>query len=597
MKRVLHSIIFLLFVPLCSTAQEFQATASKTTVGVGERFRVEFTINASGDAFTPPTFNGFRILSGPNQSTSMQFVNGRSSYSISYNYILTALSEGEFNIPPASIKVGSKVVESNELKIKVVGGGSASVPAEEKHSDENRRKTGNEVDDNLFIRSHVSKANPYQGEQMVVTYKLFFNYNIVDNRFNTMPSLTGFYSEDLDVQNTKPTTEVLNGRRFNVVTLKKTILIPQRSGMLEIDPLEMDLTIQQQVQGRGRSLFDQFFGSYKNIPVTVRSNPIKVDVKPLPSGKPADFSGAVGKFDVSLSSDRTEVKSNESINVSFKINGTGNLKLLEKPDIDFPTDFEVYDPKVNDNIAVNSGGISGSRTYQYLTIPRYKGEFSIDPVTFSYFDPSRERYVTLTTDGLNFKIEKGSEEASGAVSFRGANKEDIKLLGSDIRYIKTQTKLLQIGYDFFGSALFYILWLLPVPLFFAMVYGKKKYDAIRGDAVYMKKTRANRMAIKRLSAAKKFMHQNNQKEFYEEVFKALYGFFGDKFNIPTSGLNKETIESSLKSRSIDSSLIEKTIKSLDQCEMARFAPMSDISMEDFYERAVDLLSNLQKALK
>lgn len=576
---------------------KFQATVSSNTVGEGDRFRVEFKLNASGDAFQPPRFEGFRILSGPNQSTNMQFVNGRSSYSISFSYVLMALKEGSYTIAPASIKVGSDVVESNELIVNVVKGNPPPQNQSGNQGGNQGAQSKKNADDNLFIKAFVSKASPFVGEQMIATYKLYFNYNIVDNSFTTLPSLTGFWSEDLDVQGARSETEVIEGVRYNVATLKQTILIPQRSGDLVVDPLEMDLVIQQPVQSRSRSLFDQFFGQYKNVKVSVRSQPITVRVRALPAGRPASFEGAVGDFKMTLKADRTEVKANDAINVSYEISGRGNLKLLNDPKIQFPTDFEVYDPKVNDNITTNAGGMSGKRTYTYLTIPRHKGEFDIEPVAFTYFDPAKERYVTLTSDPLRFAIEKGEEEAGGAVNFSNTNKEEVKLLGSDIRYIKTETNLLPMSYSFFGSFWHYLLWLLPFPLFFLVLFIKRRVLALRSDEVYMRKSKANKMAVKRLSEAKKLMSSGDDKKFYEEVFKALYGFFSDKFNIATSELNKETIAEMLIKNGIDEGLRTRAEDILNKCEMARFAPVSDISHEAVYNESVEVISSIQKELK
>ena len=572
-----------------------QALVSKTTLGEGERFRLEYKFNGSGDEFSPPKFDGFRILSGPNQSTSMQFVNGRSSYSISYSYVLMALKEGNYTIPAATIKSGADIIRSNELNINVIKG--APKDKNEGSPAENKPVGGSDLERGLFIKAAVSNSEPYIGEQLIVAYKLYFNFNIVDNSFTTLPSLNGFWSEDIDIKTNTRDTEVLNGVRYNVAILKSSILVPQRSGDLEIDPLSMDLVVQQPIQSNSRSLFDQFFGNFKNVKVSVASKALRVKVKELPSGKPAGFDGIVGEYQIKLKADRTEVVTNEAINVSFEFSGKGNLKNLTKPSLDFPSDFEVYDPKVKDNIASNASGMSGSRIYEYLIIPRHKGDYTLNPMSFSFFNPRTSKYVTLNSEALQFKIQKGQEDAASSTSFIGTNKEEVKLLGSDIRFIKTTTVLSPIGYSFFGSFWHYILWLLPLPLFIIARKLKQNYTALRSNEVYMRRSKANKMAEKRLSAARKLINSGNDKLFYEEIFKAMYGYIIDKFNIPQSEINKDTIRERFISAGINQDLIKRTEELLTKCEMARFAPVSEVSHEDVYNEASLLLTSIQKQIK
>ncbi|MEQ8323248.1 MAG: BatD family protein [Vicingaceae bacterium] len=591
------AVIFCLAIPVGVLAQpEFRASVSKTNLSVGERFRLEFTVNAGGDEFTPPVFDGFRILSGPNQSTSMQFINGRSSYSISYSYVLMALNEGDFEIPPASILVGKDVLASNSITIRVEA--STANPPNVNQGKQNEQKSPvQNAGEDVFIVAKVSNTSPFVGEQITATYNIYYNQRVVQNYPSGIPSLNGFWSEDIDTQNEQPWTENVGGVKYYVQNVKKSLLIPQRSGELEIDPFTMDLVIQKSVQSRNRSIFDQFFGNYKNVEVVATSKPLKINVKPLPSGRPASFDGAVGKFKVSLKSDRVDVKTNDALNFTYTISGKGNLKLLNEPKINFPTDFEVYDPEVIDRVAINASGMSGDRLYTFLAIPRHNGEYKVEGPEFTYFDPDKATYVTLTGDVLNFDIAKGLSEEGNTVNFSGTNKQDVKFLGSDIRYIKTETVLLNVGYNFFGSWLFYLLWLLPIPVFFALYLAKQRIDSKRSDAAYMKRSRASKMAEKRLSNAKKLLGQGEDHSFYEAVFKALYGFFGDKFNLTTSDISKERIREVLSARSIEVNLIDQAMQILDQCEMARFAPTSDVDRENVYHQSVELLSDLQKSLK
>jgi hypothetical protein len=506
-------------------------------------------------------------------------------------------AEGEFTIGPAFIKVGKEMIKSNILTIKVLKGSPVPQSGSQQQKNTTQKQSQSASNANLFIIASVSNSKPFVGEQITASYKLYFNQRIVDNYAATLPSLTGFWSEDIDVQNAKPVSDVINGVKYNVVVLKKNLLIPQRSGDLVLDPFEMDLVIQQAVQSRSRNLFDQFFGNVQNVKVSVKSKPVKVKVSPLPAGRPSSFDGAVGNFKIQFKADRNEVKTNEAINVNYQISGKGNLKLLNEPTISFPSDFEVYDPKIADQIVVNGAGMSGKRSYNYLFIPRHKGDFEVEAPTFTYFDPDKEKYISISNETLLFSIEKGIDESPNTVNFSGSNKEEIKLLGSDIRYIKNTTTLLNVGYSFFGSWMYYIFWLLPIPLLLIIWQVKSKVNEKRGDAMYMQRSRASKMAEKRLSTAKKLMSEGNDHIFYEEVFKALYGFFGDKFNLKTTDLSKEKIAEIMKKASIDITMIEKTMDILNQCEMARFAPTSDVDREKVYRASVELLAGIQKNLK
>lgn len=580
--------------------QQLEVAVSKNTVAEGEKFRIEYSINAAADQFTPPRFEGLRILSGPNQSTNMQFINGRSAYSVSYSYVLMALKEGDYTIGKAGIRVGSAIVESGEVIIKVVKGNApqqSQAPQQQQRTPEAEGQPGGEeISNSIFITASVSNSRPFVGEVITATYKLYFNMNIADNTFSTLPSLNGFWSEDLNVQNSPGEIEVVNGVRYNVAVLKKAVLIPHRSGELILDPLEMDLVVQQPVQSRSRNLFDQFFGNFRNVKLSVKSKPVKVKVKALPDGRPPDFNGAVGQFSVKLKADRTAVKTNEAVNITYEISGSGNLKVLDEKKLEFPADFEVYDPKVADKISVTAAGISGSRSYNYLAIPRVKGEFSIGPVAFSYFDPSKEKYVSLTTALLSFEVEKGPDEGPVSAAFSAASKEDIKVLGNDIRFIRTNTVLLPAGYDFFGSLWFYVLWLLPIPLFIAVRQARLAVLSRLGDQEAMRWSKANKMAARRLSAAKSMIGKDDKK-FYEEIYKALYGFLSDKFNLSTSELEKEGIKERLLRAGISEELVSKTDEQLSLCEMARFAPVKSVSQEGTYNDAISLLSSLQKSIK
>ena len=603
MKKITVIIIGLLIVAAKTALAgdvQFIAKASKTKVVTGEQFQITFSINTSASAFTPPAINDFRVLGGPNQSTSMQWINGNMSHSITYSYVLLAVKEGKYTIKPARIKVGSEILESAEITIEVVKGNPVPQQSQPQTSQNPQQGASEEIGDNLFLKVSVDKTKAYLGEQITATYKIYTRVNIVNNGVNKLPALNGFWSQDIDNQgkNAQLYTEVVDGVAFNVADLKKTILFPQRTGTLEIDPLALECVVRTRSTKRSQSIFDQFFGTYEDLQYIVKSKPVKIQVLPLPlQGKPDSFAGAVGKFSMEATLDKSKVKAHEAINLNITISGKGNLKLIETPKPVIPSDIESYDPKINDKISTTASGVSGSKTYEYLLIPRHAGNFKIEPVEFSFFDPSTKSYRTLTTGAFEIEVEKGAQDDASIIS--STQKEDIKILGSDIRFIKTQNTndLSEKGNFFFGSVLFYGLLQLPLVLFFIFLFLWKRYLKNNSDLIQVKSRKATKMAARRLVFAKKHLDSKDQKSFYEEVFKALYGYLSDKLSLPVSDLSKETITNNLADQKADPDSIQKLIRTLDLCELARFAPSNNISEQEVYSEAVDIISKIEGELK
>ncbi len=570
----------------------FKAAVSKNPVATGERIKVSYTINSQVAQFIPPDFDGFQILSGPNQSTSMSWVNGVSSYKMTYSFILLAVKEGEFEIAPAKAKVGSEWIESNPLHLTVVKGKAVTANTPSSGGNTTGKVTSGGKD--IFIRAVPSKSSVYVGEPITVTFKLYTRVNIVNNDLVKMPDLNGFWNEEVDLgQNIPWSTQVIDGKQYNVATIRKVVLFPQSAGDKTIDPLIMTFVIQRRVQRQPQSIFDQFFGSYEEVEVKVASRPYTVKVKPFPEQPPADFTGGVGKLNLSFDySPKDNLKSHEAITVKLKISGTGNLKLLDNPDIQLPSDFEIYDPKINDRITLANGTYSGYREYEYLLIPRHAGDFVIPPVTVSYFDLSTKKFKQLTTDSIRLHIEKG-DETQANVAYTSP-KEEVKQLATDINYIQTNfTQVSSSELDFnewlyFGAAgtlsLAYVLLLLFV----------KKQEALKSNTALFNQKQAGKIAAKYLKEAKAELQQNDRKKFLEALHKGLMQYLSKKFNVGFAEMDKNIIREVLQQAGIDTQSIEQTIALIEKIEFLRYAPVQEQTNEEILQQATEIIHRIEK---
>ncbi|MGN8067597.1 BatD family protein [Mucilaginibacter sp. 22184] len=604
---------FILLLLLLSTSMlfaadiHFTASASKTEVGTTEQFEVTFMVNNNGDRFTPPSFTGFLVVSGPNVSTSMEVINGNSSSSMAISYVLIGVKEGTYTIGPATIFSGGKQLSTKPLKIKVVKGSSsqqnnnaAAAAAQSQSAPDSRvtmKRPGTDIAKSLFIRAEVDKSNVYLGEQITLTYKLYTRVAIVGSEPDKLPDLNGFFSQEIKNPSQNPNwhVETYKGVKFNVAEMKKNILFPEHTGNINIDPISMLFVIREAAKASDDDMFGQMFGAYNDVKYKIKSEPTVIHVKPLPPGKPDGFAGAVGKFSISTSLDKKELKANDPLNYSIKISGTGNLKLLKPLSPVFPADFEKYDPKTEDTIAEKESGETGTRIYNYLLIPRHEGNFSIDPVKFAYFNPATGKYVSLPTQGFKIKVNKGTLE-NNVTAFSGSDKQDVKLLNKDIRYIKTSGDITKNGEGFYDSDLYYSL-LAFGPLLFvgALIYGKW-YERHNSDVVEVKKRKAGRIAAKHLASAQAQLTAKNSKAFYESVFRGLYGYLSDKLNIAAADLNREKIASELKARSLDEGLINELLDTLDLCDMARYAPVSSVSEQQVFDKAKSMINDIEDKL-
>lgn len=606
LSKVKWSLVLILsfFIWQFVGAQEasFTASVSKNKVAAGEQFQVSFSINTNASNFNPPDFNNFIIYSGPNQSSSMQIINGSMSQTISINYILAAKREGKYSIGAASIQVGNKLLNTKPIMIEVTKGNAQTQQGgANNNSKSNNGAYPEDVESNIFMRATVSKSKVYQGEQLLVTFKVYTRLNIVDNALSKAPSFNGFWSEEVPnpTRQSELHAEVLDGIQYQVAEIKKTILIPQRSGTLTIDPLEMEVVTRMKSKSRSNNFIDQFFGGgYQDIKLSIASKQIKVEVMPLPEkGRPENFNGAVGQLNIESSIKNNELKTDEGCNLTYTISGKGNLKLLEAFKLKLPADIETYDPKITDKINVSIDGVKGSRTFDYLLIPRYAGNYTIPGLQFSYFDPQKGQYISLPSPEFLMKVAKGAGGDGMSVS-RGVEKEDVRQLGNDIRFIKTNIpEFTQKQNALFGSSVFWVLLVIPVILYLVFLIWFRKFKKENADEQGTKKRKANSTAQKQLKLANEFLQKNDYNAFFEEVFKAIYGYIGNKLGLSVAELNKEKIRSQLEAKNIDKAIVNQLLELLETCEFARFAPVkNEEKMKDAYNNSVELISVLENKL-
>ncbi|MFT6165877.1 MAG: putative membrane protein [Vicingaceae bacterium] len=595
MKKAFITYILLLVSVVCSAAaNEFTVKVSSSAVEVGQRFQVTFTINAQGGNFSAPTFDGLRVLGGPNQSQSMQVINGKVTQSNSISYVLVAPKKGTYTIGAASIEADGKTKKTEPVIIQVVDNDPNGAAAQ-RDKNEKRKTEAEQLQEYVFVKATVDKRQAYVGEKVTVTYKLYSRLNLSGLDLEAPTRFTGFWTQDLQTlygRNIQKSRENYQGQVYDIVELQQTLLYPQRSGDLTIDAL--GILAKVQIPRRAKTAMEQFWGGgYDLKEVIAKSKPITLEVKPLPSkGKPANFSGAVGKFKMKMSANKDSLVANESVNVTIDINGTGNLPLIGAPDLKFPADFEVYDPDIKNNFKTSYNGSTGGKSFNYLVIPRHSGEFTLKPYKFSYFDVSTQKYNTITADQINIYVEKSDEEES--VVFSGRRKEDVQLIGTDIRFIHINNlNLLKADDYFYGSKLFYLILVAIILFGVLLTLLAKRNKAILGDKQGLRKSKASKIAKKRLAQAKKHLDAKENAKFYEEISTALFGYFADKFNLDVADLSQEKIMATLKQNG-HSDEIGSNVKSiLEETEMARFAPESSINPTILYQKSAALIQNLE----
>lgn len=602
--------VFLVLTGFSVKAQnvEFKVTAPEV-VELGEQFRLAYSLNKKGSDLRVPTLEGFDLLMGPQTSYTSGFssVNGKVSQSVSYTYtyVLEAVKEGTFQIPAATVSVDGKEIRSNALTIQVVKG-SGGRNASSGNTQRAARPDGSAAvnEENLFVKVDVSRKNVYMGEGILATIKVYTRVDLVNFGQSKFPSFNGFLAEEIPTpQRVELVRENYNGKIYNVGIIRKVLLFPQHAGDITIDPFELECMVRQQLGG-GRSFFDDFFGNYRDVTVRRKSRPVTIHVKELPQeGRSLGFSGTVGHISMRTSVSSDSLKANDALTYKVVFQGSGNLKLLEAPKINFPADFESYEPKVTKDIKTTENGMSGTVTYEYLLIPRYAGKYTIPAVQYSFFDTQTNSYKTLRSQEYLIRVGKGSGNVpsdSNLAAIQSFKKEDVRQLGRDIRYIKTgNLGLYAQGAGFYGTWAYWLAFLVPFVLFVAGVIFNRRRIKANADMVRVKNKAANKMARKRMKVAATAMKSHNSEAFYEEVLKALWGYVSYKLNIDRAELNRDNISELLQRKSVDVTLIQEFITVLDHCEFARYAPASnqEQEMDKVYSDGIEVITKLDKAIK
>lgn len=625
MRKLIFLGIMLLTAAFAKADDNITFTASAPdVVVVGDQFRLSYTISTQKvkDFRAPSTMEGFDILMGPSASrqSSTQIINGNvsSMSSITYTYILKAIKEGTFSIPAATVVADGKQLISNAVNVRVlppdqasgIGGdtnnssgsgntnrGQQSGSSGGSSSSSNDNTVSNQE---LFISSTVTKTNVYEQEAFLLTYKIYTQVQLTGFESVKWPDFKGFHSQEVELpSNDKWDVEHYNGRNYRTTIYRQFVLFPQQSGPLVIEPARFDATIAKAV--RNVDPFDAFFNgrsNYTEIRKPIITPKITVNVSPLPAGKPSSFWGGVGNFSITSSINSQQVKTNDAITLKLVISGTGNMKLLSNPTVDFPSDFEVYDPKVDNKVRLTRDGLTGNKVIEYLAIPRHAGTFKIPAVEFSYFDIKAKTYKTLKTEEYEIQVQKG-EGSSEQVIANFTNKEDLKVLGEDIRFIKlNDVKLQPKNNFFFGTMKYWLFYIIPALIFLVYFIIYRKQAAENANVAKVRTKKANKVATKRLKLAGKLLSENKKDAFYDEVLKALWGYISDKLNIPVSKLTKDNIEEKLRNHGVEEDLIKQFIDTLNECEFARFAPGDENkAMDHVYSSAMAVISKMESSIK
>ena len=611
MKRIISILLSLITLSAFADDVVFKASAPKQVI-VGRPFQLTYSVNQRSRDLRAPEFTDFDVLSGPYTSTSSStsFVNGKrtSSFEQTYTYMLMARKAGTFTIGPATIKVDGENVQSNGVRIEVLPEDQQPAQSSQPSAAGNQQsagqssqssQSGSVSSENLFVRTIASKTRVHEQEALMVTYKLYFaNVDVAQLTNNTkLPEFTGFLKQELEQGEIQTELEHYNGRNYQTAVLYRTILYPQHSGEIKIDPANFEAVLRVQVQQRPRSIFDDFFGSYTNVTRMLTAPGVTIHVAALPSGKPAGFSGGVGRFTLTPSISQTEVQTNDAVTIKLDISGAGNMKLLKTPAIDWPEGFEPYDPKVTNDFRTTTSGVSGTKSIEYLAIPRSAGEYTIPAVKFSYFDIDEKAYKTLSTPEYTILVKRGAGSANDKVE-EGAvisytQKEDIKQLGSDIRYIDTKAPSGKTKHSVQNTDWIWLWYVVPLIIAMILLIILRKQIKEAADINRMRYKRANKVAQKRLKAAAAALKANDKDTFYAAIESAAWTYLSDRLSIPTADLNKENIASILRQKGVSEALIKDVMSVLSTAEFARYAPTTDHAMDDLYRDTTNLINNLE----
>ena len=599
-KRIGLLIVTLLFTFTSWASLVDFVMSGPGVVGKKEQFRLTLTLNQrGGENLKLPNLGNFEVLMGPStsSSSSIQIINGKTTqnFTYSYTFILRAKKTGKFTIRPASIEVNSKVYQSNSINIEVIEGSSNPTNSRNRVAPQQQQVTDQIKKEDLFVKVELNKTNVFKGQHVIATAKVYSRVNLSGFQDVKFPSYEGFWTQDIDLpQNIQLEREVYKGEIYNVGTLKKTILFPQQTGKIKIDPFEVECAI---VQRRARrSIFDDFFDQGRTVIAKVASKPLTVTVKDIPAIN--NFSGGVGSFSIKGSLNKQTVKANDAVTLKIDISGNGNLKLIKPLKIDFPADFEVYDPKTANNLKTSENGVSGSVTFEHLFIPRHQGEYTIPEISFVYFNPVSARKISKKIGPFTINVEKGDDSQTATV-VSSFSKEDVKFIGKDIRFIKQgNTRLIKTGHTFFGTLAFYLFYLISILGLAIIVLLYRQQAKRNANLVLVKHKKASKLARKHLKNASLQLKQNNREEFYEAVLKAFWGYLSDKLNLPMADLNRDKAVETLHANNVEEALVTEFISIVDKCEFARFAPAeSEAQMSDLYIEAEQVMNKIDKQIR
>ncbi len=612
-KLSLAALFALVIFPAFADEEVTFEANSPLTVSLGGAFRVEFALNAKpdGGTFEAPAFEGFDVLAGPAESTgsSIQIINGSMTKSVShtYTFVLLPQAAGTVTIGAATVKVDGKVYRTQPLPIEVVdeGDGGRSQqqqPQGRSAGDAGRSEAQHQIGkDDILLRAVVSRTSVYKNEPLHVTFKLYTRVPYVNIVPESAPSFNGFWSQDLtDPNASRVSRETYNGKVYETRVLLDYLLYPQQVGTLTIDPVDMTVVAQVVIQSRNA---DPFFGTGRevlNVPRKVQSQRTTVTVKPLPDGAPASFSGAVGSFTMDTEFPEERLAANSGANIRVKISGRGNLTFVQAPKLQLPTSFELYNVKTTESINASSSGISGYRQFEYPFIARAEGTYEVEPVEFTYFDPQRMQYMTLRSKPLSLEITPDARGGGDAVVMqgRGMSKEEVRLLGEDIRFIKLGgAQLRSVTVPFLFSATYWIV-LAGILVYFGVTYVCLRRQIRESQNVALVRgKRANKVAVQRFRVAKRYMEEQNRHAFYEEMLRALWGYMSDKFNIPMANLTKENVREELHKRGVSAEDSQRFTDIITRCDEAQYSPVESARMGDVYTEGVNLISRIESVIK
>ena len=610
MKKIL--LILLICSKVCATfAQgvEFKASAPSQVI-MGKPFQLTYTVNQRAKDLRAPEFADFDYVAGPytSQSSSTSFVNGKrtSSFTLTYTYTLMANKEGTFTIPPATIKVDGRQHSSNGVRITVLPPDNVNTAAQNTSRNSasaanQQTATNNTSAENIFMRTLVSKTKVHEQEVILLSYKLYFaGVDVAQMTNNTrLPEFKGFLKQDLEMGEIQTELEHYNGRNYQTAVLYRALLFPQRSGDLVIEPAQFEAILRVQNRAQVRSIFDDFFGSYTTVNKQLDAPRVTIHVSPLPAGKPTGFSGGVGQFTINSSISSTNLQANEAVTLKLTVQGTGNMKLLKTLAVDWPEGFEVYDPKVTNNFTNTTSGVSGTKTMEYLAIPRAGGTYTLPPVRFSYYDTQADAYKTLTTPEYTIQVARAAnEDVNTTILNNYVQKEDIQQLGTDIRYIYTgelepQSKGMFARLVAFGGLAFWLCYLIPALLSALLFIVFRKQIQENSDITRVRYKKANKVAQQRLKNAERLLKENQKERFYEEIERAAWTYLSDRLSVPTAQLGKENIAQILASKAVSEDIIKQVLHVLSTAEFARYAPISNHAMQEIYDDTTKIINQLE----